>query len=112
MPPIKTNKGWLAFYHGISEIDRNYRLGALLLDVSDVTKVIAQTTYPLLEPETLFEKKGVVDNVVFPCGCTQKNDEIFLYYGGADTVVCGATINLNELLDYLLMGTSKKYIDV
>ncbi|MFH0773363.1 MAG: hypothetical protein V1922_03560 [bacterium] len=111
MAPLKTDRGWLAFYHGISAIDRNYRLGALLLDLSDITKVIAQTPYPLLEPEMVFEKKGVVDNVVFPCGCVKKGDDIFLYYGGADTVVCGAKINLTELLAYLFKSTSKTYIN-
>lgn len=109
-PPLKTPKGWLAFYHGISSIDRNYRLGALLLDLTDVTKVLSQTIYPLLEPETVFEKKGIVDNVVFPCGYVQKGDDIFLYYGGADRVVCGAKISLEKLLDYLLSGATKKYL--
>jgi len=109
-PPIKTESGWLAFYHGISTIDRNYRLGAHLLDLNDVTKVIAQTSYPLLEPEMIFEKKGIVDNVVFPCGCIQKQGEIILYYGGADRVICGVSINLNDLLKYLFGGITKKYI--
>lgn len=111
-PPIKTKDGWLAFYHGISKIDHNYRLGAFLLDLKDITKVVAQTPYPILEPETVFEKEGIVNNVVFPCGLVQRGEEIFLYYGGADKVVCGATINMNELLDYLRKSMSKKYIDI
>ena len=32
--PIKTRKGWLLFYHGVS-IDRIYRVGAALLDLKD-----------------------------------------------------------------------------
>src|SRR3989338_6934877 len=42
-PPIKTEEGWLIFYHGISKIDWHYRIGVLLLDLNDVTKVIGWT---------------------------------------------------------------------
>ena len=109
-PPLKTKKGWIVFYHGISMVDEHYRLGALLLDLFDVTKVIGWTPYPILEPETKFEKEGLVSNVVFPCGYVLREKTIYLYYGGADKVVCGATISLDSLLEYLLKGFSKKYL--
>ncbi|OGK13596.1 hypothetical protein A3C98_01145 [Candidatus Roizmanbacteria bacterium RIFCSPHIGHO2_02_FULL_37_15] len=109
-PPLKTKEGWIIFYHGISRIDGHYRVGVLLLDLNDVTKVIGWTPYPILEPETYFEKRGLTDNVVFPCGYVLKGDTIYLYYGGADKVVCGATISLNILIDYLLRSRSKKYL--
>lgn len=109
-PPIKTSSGWLVFYHGISKIDHHYRIGALLLDLLDVTKVIGRTSYPILEPETAYEREGIVDNVVFSCGHVQKGDEIIIYYGGADKVVCGAKININELIDYILKSSQKKYL--
>ena len=109
-PPLETKEGWIIFYHGISKIDDHYRVGVLLLDPNDVTKVIGWTPYPILEAETLFEKRGNVNNVVFPCGFVLKNDTIYLYYGGADKVVCGATISLKILLDYLLRSRSKKYL--
>ncbi len=109
-PPLKTPAGWIVFYHGISLIDGHYRVGALLLDLKDVTKVIGWTPYPILEPETYFEKHGLVDNVVFPCGYVVRGDTIHLYYGGADKVVCGATISLAKLLDYLQKSTVKKYL--
>jgi len=67
-PPIKTAKGWVLLYHGVSEDDGAYRVGALLADVRDPTKVIGRTDYPILEPETVYEKEGIVPNVVFPCG--------------------------------------------
>ena len=47
--PIKTRKGWLLFYHGVS-IDRIYRVGAALLDLKDPRQIIARTKQPLLEP--------------------------------------------------------------
>lgn len=111
-PPIKTNLGWLVLYHGISQIDHHYRIGALLLDLNDVTKVIARTPHPILEPESYFEREGVVNNVVFPCGHIVKNNDIYLYYGGADKVVCGAKINLQSLLDYLVKSKEKKYLKI
>ena len=66
-PPIKTERGWLVIYHGVSE-ERMYRAGAVLLDLDDPTKVVARTRKPILEPEMEFEKRGVVPNVVFPEG--------------------------------------------
>jgi len=45
-----------------------------------------------------YEKEGLVNNVVFPCGAVEINGKIFVYYGGADRVVCGATIDLAKLL--------------
>ena len=89
------------FYHGFSEKEKIYRVGAVLLDLKNPLKVLARTIYPLLEPEFDFEKEGLVPNVVFPCGNVLLGDKIFVYYGGADKVVCVATIEVKKLL-YLL----------
>ena len=77
-PPIKTADGWLIIYHGISQIDFHYRIGALLLDLVDVTHVIARTPYPILEPETSYEREGVVNNVVFPCGMVLRKNLLYI----------------------------------
>ncbi len=109
-PPVKTDDGWIIFYHGISAIDRHYRLGVILLDLHDVTKVLGRAPYPILEPEYDFEREGIVNNVVFPCGQIVKDDTIHMYYGGADKVVCGASIRIPELLSYLKKSREKKYL--
>lgn len=109
-PPIKTEQGWLVFYHGVSKIDGHYRIGALLLDLIDVTKIIGRTSFPILEPETFFEKEGVVNNVVFSNGHVVNGDEVTIYYGGADKVLCGATINLSKLIDYCVRSDNKIYL--
>lgn len=109
-PPIKTKEGWLVFYHGISKIDRHYRIGALLLDLKDITKVIGRTAYPILEPETEYERKGIVNNVVFSNGQVVKGDEIIIYYGAADKVLCGAKIKQAKLIDYILKSSHKQYL--
>lgn len=99
-PPIETKKGWLLLYHGISK-DFYYRVGAALLDLNNPLKVIARSDYPVLKPEEVYEKEGQVPNVVFPCGAVVINGELFVYYGGADSVVCVATIKIDKLLDGL-----------
>jgi len=100
-PPIKTEKGWVLFYHGISEDDGFYRLGAILLDLKDPMKIIARFDEPIFEPETNYEKEGQIFNVVFPCGAVLLNDTFFIYYGGADKVIGVATVGKNELLKNL-----------
>ncbi len=109
-PPIKTAQGWLVLYHGISKIDGHYRIGALLLDLKDVSKIIGRTSYPILEPETQFEREGVVNNVVFSNGHVVEGNRITIYYGGADKVLCGATINLDSLLDYCVKSDHKQFL--
>ena len=100
-PPIKTKQGWILFYHGISERDGFYRVGAVLLDLKDPLKILARTKEPLFEPETDYEKIGQVNNVVFPCGALLIGENVYIYYGGADKVVGVATLNVKNLLEKL-----------
>lgn len=99
-PPIKTVKGWVLLYHGVSE-DGIYRVGAVLTDLHDPTKIVGRADYPIFEPETDYEKNGQVANVVFPCGAVLIEKTIFMYYGGADKVVGVATMKLEKLLEVL-----------
>ncbi|MBI3019873.1 MAG: hypothetical protein HYY60_00905, partial [Parcubacteria group bacterium] len=100
-PPLKTDAGWILLYHGISNEDGNYRVGALLLDLKDPTQILARSDEPILEPEMEYEKNGLVSNVVFPCGAVLIGKKIFMYYGGADTVVGVATLDYEKLLENL-----------
>jgi predicted GH43/DUF377 family glycosyl hydrolase len=99
-PPVKTREGWVMLYHGVSE-DKVYRVGAVLLDLKNPTKVLARLVYPILEPETPYEIEGQVPKVVFPCGNVILRDTLYVYYGGADSVIGVATVNLRELLSIL-----------
>jgi predicted GH43/DUF377 family glycosyl hydrolase len=76
----------------------------MLLDIEEPSKVLARAPQPIMEPETCFEKFGTVNNVVFATGHVLLDDELFVYYGAADTVTCVATTKLKKLLDYV-----KKY---
>ena len=100
-PPIETKDGWLLIYHGVSAPGKIYKLGAVLLDLQDPSIVIARTDYPILEPEMIYEKKGMMPNVVFSCGVVTIKKDLFVYYGGADRVIGVATINLQKLLKKL-----------
>jgi predicted GH43/DUF377 family glycosyl hydrolase len=97
-PPIKTKKGWLLFYHGVSD-NSVYSVGVILLKLKDPTVVLARTTDFIFQPETEYEKNGQVSQVVFPCGVVNRNGTIFMYYGGGDSVVGVATAKLDDILD-------------
>ncbi|AST56541.1 glycosidase [Thermoanaerobacterium thermosaccharolyticum] len=95
-PPIRTKDGWFLIYHAADD-DNVYRLGAALLDINDPSIVLARQEEPILEPELEWEKNGFISNVVFSCGNAVKGDDIYVYYGGADTVIGVAYLNMNDI---------------
>jgi predicted GH43/DUF377 family glycosyl hydrolase len=99
-PPIKTKDGWLLIYYAVDNRDEKYKIGAMLLDLNDPTKVLYRSNKPILEPTEDYENIGK-PGVVYPCGAVVVNNQLFVYYGGADRVVCVATKNLDEFLDQL-----------
>jgi predicted GH43/DUF377 family glycosyl hydrolase len=99
-PPIRTDRGWLVFYHGVN-VERIYRVGAALLDLDDPTKTLARTSEPILEPEMDFEKRGIVPNVVFPTGGVILNGDLLVYYGGADRITGVTKTPIDGFLDEL-----------
>jgi beta-1,2-mannobiose phosphorylase / 1,2-beta-oligomannan phosphorylase len=102
-PPVYTKDGWLVIYHGVEELNkaRVYHACAALLDPQDPLKVIGRLDAPLFSPEESWEKKGMVDNVVFPTGTSIFGDMLYIYYGAADTSIAVATVNINELVETL-----------
>lgn len=100
-PPIETPAGWIMLYHGVSKTSRKYRIGAILLDKNNPKKILSRTHDPILEPIMDFEKEGQVSNVVFPCGHVIENGIIYIYYGGADSVVAVAKMELEKLIEIL-----------
>ncbi len=95
--PIKINEGWVVIYHGVS-VDRVYSLGVALLDSEHPEQVLYRSKEHILGPKEDYERFGKVPNVVFSCGNVIIDDRLFLYYGAADSVVCVATISMDELL--------------
>ena len=106
--PIKTEHGWLVLYHGVQTEDKAtkrvvYRVGAMLLDLDDPTKIIARPPEALMEPETYYERFGLyIPNVIFPTGNVLKDNLLYLYYGVCDTAIALATVPMDDLMAYLL----------
>jgi predicted GH43/DUF377 family glycosyl hydrolase len=96
-PPILINEGWLFIYHGVSS-DKVYSLGVALLDKNNPEQVLYRSEEPILTPTEDYERFGQVPNVVFSCGQVIMDNQLLLYYGGADSVVCVASYELSELL--------------
>jgi beta-1,4-mannooligosaccharide/beta-1,4-mannosyl-N-acetylglucosamine phosphorylase len=112
-PPVKTDRGWLAFFHGVDTAEgrdwgwsgdwnKRYSAGLMLLDLEEPWKVIGLCPDPVLVPEAHipYEAEGYRDYVIFPGGMILEDDgEVKIYYGAADTVEALATAQVDELLD-------------
>lgn len=101
-PPIKTEKGWLVLYHAIEKHDTNrYKIGVMLLDFNDPTKVISRSPGPLLTPECWYENDGK-PGVVYVCGAVVREGALIVYYGGGDMHTCVAQAPLDDVLKWLV----------
>jgi len=101
VPPIKTEYGCFEIYHGVKTTVAGpiYRIGTVLLDLEQPHKVVARCNMPVLSPIEDYERIGDVGNVVFACGAVvEDTGEIKVYYGAADTCICVATANFNNLV--------------
>ena len=95
-PPIKTEKGWLLLYHGVDQ-KHVYRLGLVLLDLKDPTKILYRSSEPVFEPVEMYEKEGQFPNVVYSAGWIEQENEFLVYYGAADRVVGVASLDKSQL---------------
>ncbi len=101
-PPLRTKDGWLLIYQSVGNQDSSrYKIGAMLLDLDDPTKVLYRCNAPILEPTETYENDGFKAGVVYPCGAVIFDKLLFVYYGGADSYVCVAHENLDEFLSKL-----------
>jgi len=127
-PPIKTDKGWLVFYHGINDAIQ-YHLGFVLTDLNDPTKILYRSEEPLFGPKEGHELSGMVDiipgmpellregeekkikeklkeaekegfmpQVTFTPAAVKNKGEIRIFYGAGDQAVCTATALLKDIL--------------
>jgi predicted GH43/DUF377 family glycosyl hydrolase len=102
--PIRTSDGWLVIYHG-ADANNRYCLGALLLDLQSPATVIARSRQPIMEPIAEYEQVGFFGNVVFTNGHVVDGDELTIYYGASDSVICGAKFSIRQILQSLGEGT-------
>ncbi len=119
-PPIRTERGWLATFHGVWRDDANcgkngwepvwpktYSAGLMLLDLDEPARIIGMCRQPLLAAEAWYETGedapdpgyGFRRDVIFPGGMILEDDgQVKIYYGAADTVECLATAHVDELV--------------
>lgn len=110
-PPIKTEQGWLTFFHAVTinpDVElpawhpnwhKTYTVGMMLLDLEKPREVKALHPEPVMTPKAPYELDGFRGHVLFPGGAILEADgEIKLYYGAADTSVCLASCHVETLL--------------
>ena len=112
-PPIATDIGWLLPFHGATSLEEGnvYSMGWCVLDSANPEKVLYVSGAPALSPAAPYEIQqqpipqvdmanfinGV--RVVFPEGLVERGEDLLVYYGAADTSVCGARVNKRALIE-------------
>ena len=61
--------------------------------------MIGRSEPPFMEPTTPYERRGFLGAVIFTNGHVVDGDTITIYYGAADSVICGAQLSVANLLD-------------
>ena len=103
-PPVITENGIVFIYNsrnhdetGIPELPPGtYMAGQVLIDKNDPTKILDRTDDYFFKPETEYEIKGQIGNVVFLEALIPFNDKWLLYYGTADSKIAVAECNSNK----------------
>ena len=102
--PIKTEKGWLHFAHGVRNTAAGLRY-VVYAFLSDLEKPEVVTHRPggfLIGPEGE-ERIGDVSNVIFCNGAVaRENGDLFIYYASSDTRCHLAKTTVDKMLDYCL----------
>jgi len=112
-PPIKTELGWLLFYHAMTLDDYGkYKVGAMILDLNDPERILYRSTSPVLAPSAVYENNGFKPGVIYLSGAVAKGKELLLYYGASDSYVCVASCELDKILDALVEGTQNSQITI
>jgi predicted GH43/DUF377 family glycosyl hydrolase len=105
-PPVRVTEGWFSLYHGVDLIDNSgakpmfrYAAGIVIHDYERPDRILYRSSSAVLAPETPYERKGIVDNVVFPTAIDERTDlgaRIYdVYYGMADYAIGAARLTLH-----------------
>ncbi len=106
-PPVRIAEGWMSLYHAVDVIDDSglkpkfrYSAGIMIHDYKRPDVILYRSPQPVLMPETESERKGTVDNVVFPTGIDPRPDvgerTFDVYYGMADFKIGMVRLQLPE----------------
>ena len=109
-PPVRiVREGvpmWMSVFHGVDATSSRgrrpslrYSAGILLHDFERPDRVLYRSPEPVMAPHSRNERKGVVDNVVFPSGLDPRPDlgegTYDVYYGMGDYTVGAARLNIS-----------------
>jgi predicted GH43/DUF377 family glycosyl hydrolase len=101
-PPVKTDAGWLSFFHAVDALEHAdgpslyYRAGIVVHDLERPDRVIYRSREPLLDPQTPDERVGIVNDVVFPTGIDVRSAGSYdVYYGAADARIARARVDVS-----------------
>jgi len=106
-PPVRIDLDgiacWLSLFHGVDLIGGRkpklrYSAGIVIHDLQRPDCVLYRSPCPIMTPETRRERRGVVENVVFPTGIDPRPDlgeRVFdIYYGMGDYSVGAARMSI------------------
>ena len=95
---------WLALFHGVDATSDGrkpslrYSAGIVIHDLERPDTILYRSPKPILTPESKEERKGVVNNVVFPTGLDARPDlgeHVYdVYYGMSDYAIGAARMRL------------------
>ncbi|HEK19612.1 MAG: glycosidase [Mucilaginibacter sp.] len=110
-PPVMCRHGWLVIYHGVHQtlpVNNEphhlvYSAGLMILDKDHPDKILYRSASPVLKPELLEERVGIVQSVVFPTGIDRRDDlgtpnRFDVYYGMADNCIGVAQLDIPDVL--------------
>jgi predicted GH43/DUF377 family glycosyl hydrolase len=100
--PIEIDEGWLVLYYGVKETSGGpiYRIGAVILDKQEPTKIVGRTNIPILSPRLNYERIGDVPNLVFPSGAlVDEKGNLKIFYGAANSCICFGTTTIKDVVD-------------
>jgi len=100
-PPVRTEAGWLSVFHAVDArryadgtSSLYYRAGLVLHELERPHQLVYRSAEPFLEPVTLEERVGIVNDVVFPTGIDPLGGGRYdLYYGAGDAKISRARID-------------------
>ncbi len=108
-PPVRIAldgvEGWLSVFHGVDLMagrgrrpGLRYSAGIVIHDVERPDCVLYRSPRPLMTPSSRRERRGIVDNVVFPSGIDPRPDlgerTYDIYYGMGDYAIGAARLRI------------------
>ncbi len=100
--PMEIDQGWLVLYYGVKDTPAGpiYRIGAVILNRQEPTKIVGRTNIPILSPRENYERIGDVPNLVFPTGALTDNDgNLKIFYGAANSCICVGTTKIEKIVE-------------